>query len=257
MKNALILKGCISLQNSNYTGLASHVREGFVDYKMCADNIYKHIINPNPDVDIFIQTYSISLREELLQIYKPKAAAFTDDSVLEKELYAMQKVHPCQSFSQVCVCKSWEITVDVVQEYCINNNIIYDKILVYRPDLLINRNIILDDYDVKDCVFTNAFFGGDFHFVMSYLNFLKFKNIYKSIPNGLVPQCHFTHDRYIKDFLKLTVKRDKIFAGVNQEVCRKVPPDKIFEYLNTLYMSPKDEHRLEQAHARVAEQQQI
>ena len=237
MKNALILKGCIGKVLDGYVTLASSQTKGFIDYKTCANNIFKNIIKPNKNLDVFIQTYSIALQDELLKIYKPNAAAFTDDSLLEQEFLALHNTVPTATLSQIAVCKSWEVTVNLVEDYCNTQNTVYDKILVYRPDVLIKRVLNLDDYPVDDnTIFNNNWCGkGDFHFVMNYHNFLKFKDIYKTISPVFLPRPHDMHREYIRDYLKLQLRPDDIRAGwqvfCHQEVYRKVPKANLKEFL--------------------------
>lgn len=55
------------------------------------------------------------------------------------------------------------------EEYERHNGIKYDMVVLYRPDVLLWKDMDLASYDVSEGVFVNAHpnFGGHFHFVMS------------------------------------------------------------------------------------------
>ena len=233
MKYALVLKGAISRTAAygRYGDMSvSKTTEGFVDYKLCHESINKHVILANSNIDVFIQSWSLALEEEMVKLYKPVKYNFVDDSLFESQITEKHSTVGSRR-SSTSICKSWELAVNMVKEYQTLRGIQYDKILVCRPDIYYKEDVILEEYDVSNgTMWTNCpgdalrdgvdGEGGDFHFIMNQDTFLKLGNIFKDISPNFIPDWHRNEWFYVKQILKQPTKFDKFFANVNIELIR-------------------------------------
>jgi hypothetical protein len=114
-------------------------------------------------------------------------------------------------------------SIELLEEFEKNNNINYDKVIIYRPDLILIKDLNLNKYD-NDKIYVNKHGNcqGDFHFIMNSYNVKNFKYLYDSIYNGNQHKTHFWIKNYINNFMQKEVIEDDIVAGIDQEVIRKV-----------------------------------
>ena len=115
-------------------------------------------------------------------------------------------------------------------------NFDYDIVIVYRYDVLLWKDIILDDYKLDDFVYVNAWDGScnaDYHFIMSNKNSHKFKYLYDSIYfYQNYHKFHYWIQNYIVNVIKCNIKEDNIIAGQHQEHMRVLGENYKKIYLN-------------------------
>lgn len=99
----------------------------------------------------------------------------------------------------------------------------YDLVIIYRPDILLLKDINLKNYDSQK-IYVNRFLDcqGDFHFIMNITNAKIFKNLYNSLDNGNCHETHFWIKNYVTKFMNRLLIEDEIVAGIDQEVLRKI-----------------------------------
>lgn len=215
---AFLLRGAIS----KYAGTDLLSNQPYVNYQSCYLSILKHIIQVNPEYqfDFYIHCWNEDLQDSLIELYHPKAYCFEFNMKYEQVMKENVKNYPhnYESYPQL----SQSLSIQKVIELMELSQLIYDKVIIYRTDTLIWKDMILSKYD-HDKIYVNAWNGSaqaDFHFVMNYQNALFFKGLYDSAWNGNVPRIHIWIKHFINTFLKLHLYEDEIIAGVHQEVVR-------------------------------------
>jgi len=113
----------------------------------------------------------------------------------------------------------------------------YDVVVLYRPDVLLYKDMDLATYDVDACVYVNAHpeGNGDFHFVMSMANASAFKGLYASATDGNPCRVHYWIKNYVENYLHLPLRMDALAPGPHaaQEVMRKLSPRRRREIIAT------------------------
>jgi hypothetical protein len=104
-----------------------------------------------------------------------------------------------------------------------NNQSEYDLVMIYRPDILLLKDINFKNYDPQK-IYVNAHADsqGDFHFIMNVFNAKEFKNLYNSLDQGNAHRVHFWIKNYVNNFMHQQLLEDGIIAGCDQEVLRKL-----------------------------------
>jgi hypothetical protein len=184
----------------------------YVPYESCYISIMKHIvqINPNYEFDFFIQSWNCDLKEDLIKLYKPKNTLFEDQRQYI-DLINKNKINRYGYTAQKLAIKK---SLEIMLEYSRVNNINYDRVIIYRPDVLLWKDIIITNYN-KDIIYVNHSLNEDFHFIMSQENSLLFSKL-------------FEYKLSIKDFVYKIMKNEKFFradnikCGIHQEVLRKL-----------------------------------
>lgn len=230
MKNvAFLLRGAISKTTGAIISPGSLYNTAeYVNFNACNLSIKKHIIDPNPDYnfDFFIQSWNLDLKDKLISLYNPVDFIFENnddykENICKKLNFTNTDISYYSNLSQLLSIK---IVCELVDNYIQKNNKKYDLFIIYRPDLLLWKNMYLNKYDILK-IYSNNNHGtntGDFHFVMSYDNLLKFKNIYDSVSINLKPIHHQIIPEYMKLFNNTILIPDDIVAGQHQEVIRKL-----------------------------------
>jgi hypothetical protein len=116
-------------------------------------------------------------------------------------------------------------SIELKEAYEKENNIIYDIVILYRYDVLLWKNIILNKYvNLNDNLYVDAHFNcnGEFHFVMNGYNSKNFKYLYDSIKLGNDYKMHFWIKNYVINYMKKILIMDDIFPGRHQELLRKI-----------------------------------
>lgn len=227
MKVAIIFKGGISRKVGNLLNPGEiDAKSEFINY-ICAYNSYKkHIIdaNQNHEIDTFIHCWHPELEEELIELYNPKVIVTENNSKYNAEiLYKLAMSYsPKSCFSVVSQILSLKKVCEMASKYCSERNFKYDLVLVYRLDLLLIEDMIFDNYDLN-CITCNNWsdLKGDFHFIMSYENMLKFGKMFDYFSDKFQPIAHQYSKQYVQQILKLPYVQDEIAAGRDQEVVRK------------------------------------
>ena len=135
-KIALLLGG----QSKNYT--MSHLKKEYTDYKKHLSILSKiKENNKDFDFDIFFHTYNSELldKNELLQDLEPKDYIITESPIDDKYCKAQSKIGKNIFYSV-------ESVINLYLNYCKENNVAYDGVVMCRfdfyPDEDINFNII-------------------------------------------------------------------------------------------------------------------
>lgn len=203
-----------------------YLESEYINYKCAYNSFKKHIIDANSShtFDIFIHTWHPDLENDLMNLYKPIEIKTENNSKYKSRiLYSLVSSNSHVScFSIVSQALSQKLVCKMAEKYCVKNNFEYDIIILYRLDLLLIKNMILENYDLNSITCNNwADCWGDFHFVMNYENMLKFAKMYDEFCPTLQPIVHQCSKNYVKNYLNIPYLQDDINAGRDQEVVRK------------------------------------
>jgi hypothetical protein len=196
----------------------------YVDYVKVKDSIHKHIIEPNPNYqfDFFLHGWNLDLAQNLVEIYDPKLYLFEDNNLYNGVISSI--IANQSDFGGVSGGLSLKKSLELMEMYEINKKFEYDMVIVYRYDVLLWKDMILDEYNIDEFLYVNAWnqsCQADFHFVMSKDNAYKFKYLYDSV--ALYSNAHGFHhwiNNYVTKILGLKMKEDSISAGIDQEHLR-------------------------------------
>ena len=216
-KVAFCLKGMIKKNNKGE----------YLDIQRCKKSIDKYIIeqNPNYQFDFFCQCWNEDLEDTLKSLYKPKMLLCEDNNKFSNEISEKYNSSSNQFFNQVSHSLAIKKCIEIKENYEIQNNLQYDIVILYRYDLLLWKEILLDKYILnKDNIYVNAHINcnGDFHFILNNNNSKLFKNLYYSPKNGNVPKEHYWIKNYIINYLKKNLIMDDIVPGRYQELINKL-----------------------------------
>lgn len=227
-KVAFLLKGSVSKADGKLeTENSLYRNSNYINYISTFNSIKKHIldVNNNYSFDFFIHCWNLDLKEELSHIYNPVEALYEDNkaysSIINKKILESGTENRC--YSQVSQCLSINKGCELIKKHSLENNKNYKYIIIYRLDLLLWKDLILDDYEEEKIYANNYLDGkGDFHFVMNFENMLEFKNIFHYLGKEIAPKPHEPFQIYIKNIMKKNIIMDSIVAGQHQEVTRKI-----------------------------------
>ena len=232
---ALLLKGAMSQRHGVIRGFVKDSNV-YTNYPIIKNSIEEFIIKPNKknfDFDFYIHCWNTDLKEDLCNLYNPVKSCFEKN---EPKLKPYEKYgdHGMRQISQSLAIK---YGIELIESTKIN----YDRVIVYRPDILLWKEMDLTKYDASK-IYVNAHqdhggCAGDFHFVMNLQNALLFKNLIDSLEHN-PPRPHRWIKRYIKDYMKKELVMDEIIPPNHQEVLRKIARDKNY-YFNEFL---KEEH---------------
>lgn len=205
-KCALCLRGCIDkIKSGHFHDIDSIYSNGnYINVYSIYNSIETHIINNNQDFDFdfFIHCWNPDMKDIMCDLYKPKAFLFENQN-----LY--RDIVNCSSDGQkLGISKS----LDLMINYSERMSIKYDKIIIYRPDVLLYKNMNLNNY-IDNNIYCNDNIRQDFHFIMNYNNAKKFKNIINYKINFY---------EFCKNVLNNPIIADNIKCGIDQEVLRKL-----------------------------------
>lgn len=205
-KCAICLRGCIDkIKSGHFHEIDSIYLKGeYINIYSIYKSIEMHIIknNPNFDFDFFIHCWNPDMKDKMCDLYKPK------DYLFEYQTLYKDVVNCCLDGQKLGISKS----LDLMINYSKNTSTHYDKIIIYRPDVLLFTNMNLTDYK-DEYIYCNDNVMQDFHFIMNYNNATKFKDIinYK-----------ITFYDFCNIILKNPIIGDNIKCGTDQEVLRKL-----------------------------------
>lgn len=229
-KVAICLKGAVSKKGKTHDRFYHPnevYRDGeYIDYVAVSNSIFKHIVNPNTgyEFDFFLHGWNVDLESQLINIYKPKKYLFENNRNYNNIISSI--ITNSEDFGGVSGGLSIKKSLELREIYEIETNEKYDIIIIYRYDVLLWKDMILDSYDVDNTIYVNKWYGecnADFHFVMSYVNANKFKYLYDSV--ALYHNTHKFHywiKNYVINILKCDLKEDDITAGIFQEHMRVI-----------------------------------
>ena len=222
IKVAVLLRGAVSKKSGKIARegtLYNHSQ--YVDFKSTKISIDEHIIKPNKNYtfDFFLHGWNTDLEEDLKDLYKPVNYLFENNANYTEEIYEKIKsslTGDDGDFSQVSQFLS-------LYKCCNLVNSVYDLIIVYRYDLLLWKDMILDEYDL-DALTINNFPGyvGDFHIITKFSNISHLKGIYESIGPNNPPKEHKIISNYSWNIGNVPLKMDNITAGIDHEITRKL-----------------------------------
>lgn len=221
---ALCIRGAVSRKcgPSPMRGDIYAPPKGYVDYESVCRSIEKCIIQTNPKTsfDVFLHSWNKDLCSSLEYLYRPVASLFEDN-----ETYADEILSRCaepRDFSGVSHALSIKRVIQLKEEYERHKGFSYDMVVLYRPDVLIWKNMDLSSYDISEGVFVNAHpnFGGHFHFVMSSHDASLFKGLYDSPLRGNPHRTHHWIRNFIERFMERPIFMDDIVPGRDQEIAR-------------------------------------
>lgn len=223
---ALLLKGAVSITGGVIRGFVKDENK-YVNYPIIKNSIVEHIIKPNDDCDFdfFIHCWNTDLQNELCNLYDPVKYTFEKNEPLLKP-YEEYGDHAIRQISQAFAIQRG---IELIE----STNIHYDQVIIYRPDILLWKNMDLKKYD-QSKIYVNAHqdhggSGGDFHFVMNLENASNFKNLVKSVKEN-PPRVHRWIKNYVKNFMKKELVMDEIIPPNHQEVLRKIIKTKGFYF---------------------------
>jgi len=97
-----------------------------VDYRFCRDRFFENIIEPT-NADVFIHSWSVDQKDELIEIYSPKKVVFEK----QKIFHAKKKLH--RMYSRFY---STQKAMNLKSAYEKENNFKYDFVMITRFDLI-------------------------------------------------------------------------------------------------------------------------
>ena len=227
MKVAVLFRGGVSKKIGRLLMPDNiNVESDYINYKCAYNSFKKHIIDANPShsFDIFIHTWHPDIENELKDLYNPVEIKTENNSKYKSRILYTLASSNCHAscYSIVSQALSQKIVCNMMDKHSKKNNCSYDAVILYRLDLLLLKDMIIDNYDLQSITcnkWTNCM--GDFHFVMNQSNMLKFSKLYDEFCPTLQPLVHLCSRMYIDKYLNVHQKEDDIDAGIDQEVVRK------------------------------------
>lgn len=226
LKVAFCLRGSIGKENSVFMCENElYNNQPYVDYKKCYNSIIKYIINPNNDkyeFDFFCHCWNQDLENDIINLYKPIKYMFENNNnynILINSFCINNTDYG--GISQALTIKK---SIELKEKYEFENNFNYDIVILYRYDIFLWKEIILNNYNLNDYIYVNAHenCNGDFHFIMNNNNSFFFKYLFDSIKLGNKHNMHYWIKNYIINYMKKELLMDNIIPGINQEVIRKI-----------------------------------
>lgn len=227
LKVALCMRGAVGKNIGPFSNKNVLYNKGeYEDYHACFNSIQKHIIETNKEqynIDIFCQGWNKDLEEDIINKYKPIKYIFEDNSMYNDLISKLCEKE--SDFGGISQALAFKKVIELKEEYEKEINIEYDIVILYRYDVILWKNIYLNEYtDLNDYIYVNAHndCNGDFHFIMNNEKSKSFKNLINSIELGNKHICHYWIKNYIINYMKSKIKVDNIIPGKHQEVIRKI-----------------------------------
>jgi hypothetical protein len=214
---AIFLRGAVSHAHGKIAA-STQSEARYVNFYCTRKSIQKHIIEANPDVqfDFFMHSWNYELRDELIDLYSPKSFSFENNKNFEQEIQS--KLYNGGSFAQVSQFLSFKKACELVKTYSLRTRTNYDYIIAYRPDVMLWKDMTLENYP-KDKVVVNKWLSclGDFHVVFNQGFLDRMIGMYDLIGN-VRPEPHHIIVNCFSDVIAM----DEIQAGEHQEITRKL-----------------------------------
>jgi hypothetical protein len=223
-KAALCIRGAISKSSGRflYAGDVYNDSTKYIKYTSAYKSIHKHIIQANPeyDVDVFIHCWNEDLQEDIISLYNPVKYLFENNNKYTDEINSL-----CSNpwdFGGISHSLSIKKVLELQEEYSSANNIQYDIVVLFRPDVLIWKDMIFSKYDLNYFyVDGHGGYHGEFYFIMSQARASVFKNLYLSATYNKYA-VHFWIKNYVLNYCNFPMKDDDIVPGKHIEVFRKI-----------------------------------
>ena len=136
MKVALCLYGLI--------GYTKKYAEGkLINYKLPYEIYKKNVFDESVSVDVFMHSWSVKYKEELVELYQPKAYQF------QEPIEEFNKKFGKKNFNDASHLYTKKRAIEIKKEYEIKNNITYDWVILSRFDICLNKKIYYDRMDNK------------------------------------------------------------------------------------------------------------
>jgi hypothetical protein len=229
-KVAVCLKGAVSKKGKTHDRFYHPnevYRDGeYIDFLAVSKSIFKHIVNANTDYefDFFLHGWNFDLESKLIEIYNPKKYLFENNTNYNTVISSF--ISKSDDFGGVSGGLSIKKTLELKEIHEIEVNTEYDIVIIYRYDVLLWKDMVLNEYDVDKYIYVNKWYGecnADFHFVMSNKNSRKFKYLYDSVVlYNNFHKFHYWIKNYVINILKCDLKEDDITAGIFQEHMRVI-----------------------------------
>ena len=226
MRVAILIKGAISKVSGKFNLPGQLYREGeYINYRAVYNSIVEHIIKPNPacEFNFFIHSWNTDLEESLSEVYRPVAARFDDNNLFKEQIIKKLTVAGCDHscFSLTSHALSIKLGCELIEQYVNLTAEPYDLVILYRPDIMMWKDMNLCNYDKEAITLDNyQDFRGEMHFVMNYGNMILFKGVYDSINLSNPAKAHCLFTNYLLNVLKANVQQDDIVAGVDEAPVR-------------------------------------
>lgn len=237
---AICMRGAVSKHSLNskdpgyfYTPDSMYKDKPYVNLNIVYDSIKKYIIKENPKYkfDFFLHGWNTDLEKTLVDLYNPILHEFEDNMIYKNKI--LKKCPTVDYYGGTSQFLSLKKSIELKEQHERDSGFVYDKVILYRYDVLLFKAMKLDEYDTKD-VYCNKTFhaslggpiGGDFHFVMSSKNASTFKLIYEWFTKNNPFVCHKSIALFMEE-KNITLKEDNIWVQFHQEVVRKIHPSKL------------------------------
>lgn len=234
---AICLRGAISKLTKRFELPNSLYDNGtYINYNAVYNSIIYHIVNANPtyEFDFYIHCWNKDLKDELLLLYNPKNYLFEDNNIYRNEIINNLK-NTNKSLDNffinsqfLSISKSIKLLLNYIdkEKYLYNNIITYDYVILYRPDIILLKDIKIDLYNNNE-IYVNGHknSNGDFHFIMNLENSYKFINLYETTKTNNIVTDHELHGKvkmFVQHYLNKSLIMDNIIPGLDQEVVRKL-----------------------------------
>lgn len=229
MNVAICLRGAVGKIGQRLRYPDSLYQPGtYVNYVSVYNSIKKHILDANANVtfDFFIHCWNTDLEKELVTLYNPKNYQFENNNIYKEEIISnLEKTNrPLNCFAMTSQLLTISKSIAIMKA----SGFKYDRVILYRPDVLLWKDMNLKLYD-EDKIYVNAHPGcdGDFHFVMNQEASYKFALIYDTIKTG---KDHGKIRKYVSRYMNQELFMDDIVPGLHQEVLRKLKRYSIDHY---------------------------
>ena len=186
---ALCMRGAVSKLFGPFVKQGTLYNSGeYVNFRACFESIRRHILEPNKekyDIDIFVHCWTTELESEIIELYGPKSHLFESNTIYNEEITS--RCNNELDFPGISQALTMKKVLELKEEYEKSNGFEYDRVILYRYDVLLWKNIVLDvDYKNLNSIYVNEYSegddgcNGDFHFIMSNENARQFKYLYES-----------------------------------------------------------------------------
>jgi hypothetical protein len=237
---AICMRGAVSKHSlSNdpgyfYTPDSVYQDKPYINLNIVYDSIKKYIIkaNPNYTFDFFLHGWNTDLEKTLVDMYHPVLHEFEDNRIYKNKI--LKKCPSLNYYGGTSQFLSLKKSIELKERHEAQSGFVYDKVILYRYDVLLFKAMKLDAYDTTHDVYCNKTFhaaiggpiGGDFHFVMSSHNASTFKLLYDWFSKHNPFECHKSIPLFMAE-KKIKLKEDAIWIQFHQEVVRKIHPSKL------------------------------
>lgn len=226
--NALCLFGAISRKTSSWEGSATGKSNDLIDYELVANKyIIPNVIEPNKPIDVFIHCWTCCAETDMLRLYNPVSYKFEDNSKYLEKFKNKTSVIKRFAINRRSFLLSIKSVLSLLKQYEFDNNIEYDNIILYRPDVAVMKKLRLSNIQLIpgiDLVISNdgTKHHGDFHYIMSSKTANKFMLLYDMI-DGNIDYDPITMPVTLAKQAGISMIQDhNMVAGKDQEVYRKM-----------------------------------